>query len=337
MKQKKTVDSDRILLAEELLTVAADYYRRYQGEPVCLKARLDLSQVNEGDRLEAFVPSGLKVNDYSFNSPEAIASSGIINNAEGQSLRWELAKNNAAGFLTLEISLTVLPVQRAQKFNCLVNFLTGSGELVEQRGVEIFVADQSSYLNFLPEIFRANDFTGRFLMLFESFLEPVSAQINSIDNYFDPDLAPAEFLPWLASWIGISWDVPISDERKRVLLRKSLQLFQARGTKEALKEFLEIYTGGKAEITEHKTRNMKLGRQARLGHTIALGKRNLPHTFSVDLAIPSQLASQFRNMPEDRAEALYHQMVVSLINTQKPAHTACDLTLHFTNKAALSH
>jgi len=337
VKQKKTVDSNRILLNEEPLSVAADYYRRYQGEPVSLKARLDLGQVNEGDRLETFIPSGLAVKDYSFNLPEAVPAVGLSKNSEGQILRWELAKDPFARMLLLEISLTVLPVPRAQKHNCLFNLLTGSGELIEQRGVEIFVSDQSKYINFLPEIYRVNDFPGRFLMLFESFLEPVSAQVNAIDNYFDPDLTPAEFLPWLASWIGISWDVPITDERKRVLLRKSLQLFQSRGTKDALKEFLEIYTGGKAEITEHKTRNMKLGKQARLGHTIALGKRNLPHTFSVDLAVPSEVSEQFKNLSPERAEALYRQMVVSLINTQKPAHTACDLSLHFIDEAALSH
>ena len=336
MTQKKAVGNDRILSAQEALSAAADYYRRYQGELVSLKARLDLSQVNEGDRLEAFIPTGLVVNDYEFNAPEAIAVAGLSKNSEGQYLRWELTKESSAQMLMLEISLTVLPVLRDQKFNCLFNFLTSSGEMIEQRGIEILVADQSVYMNFLPEIFRTNDFTGRFLMLFESFLEPISAQVNSIDNYFDPDLTPSEFLPWLASWIGISWDVPITDERKRVLLRKSLQLFQSRGTKDALKEFLEIYTGGKAEITEHKTRNMKLGKQARLGHTIALGKRNLPHTFSVELAVPTQDSTQFKNLPADRSEALYRQMVVSLINTQKPAHTACDLTLNFINEAALS-
>jgi phage tail-like protein len=337
VKQKNTVNGDRIFMVEELLSVAADYYRRYQGEPVNLKARLDLSQVNEGNQLEAFIPNGLAVNDYSFNLPELVTPVGLSKNSEGQSLRWELAKDSTEPLLTLETKLTVLPVQKAENLKCLFNFLTSSGELIEQRGVEIFVSDQSKYINFLPEIYRVNDFTGRFLMLFESFLEPVSAQVNGIENYFDPDLTPPEFLPWLASWIGISWDVPITDERKRVLLRKSLQLFQSRGTKDALKEFLEIYTGGKAEITEHKTRNMKLGKQARLGHTIALGKRNLPHTFSVDLAVPSEVSSQFKNLPPDRAEALYRQMVVSLINTQKPAHTACDLSLHFIDEAALSH
>ena len=337
MKQKKTVESDRIHSAQEVLSAAADYYRRYQGEPVCLKARLDLNQVNEGDRLEAFIPTGLAVNDYLFNLPEAITSAGLSKNPEGQFLRWELTNEPSAEFLTLEIRLTVLPVLREQKFNCLLTLQTSIGELIEQRGVEILVSDQSKYIDLLPEIFRANDFPGRFLMLFESFLEPVSAQIDSIDSYFDPDLTPSEFLPWLASWIGISWDVPISDERKRVLLRKALQLYQSRGTKDALKEFLEIYTGGKAEITEHKTRNMKLGKQARLGHTIALGKRNLPHTFSVDLAVPIQASTQFNNLSADRAEALYRQMVMSLINTQKPAHTACELSLSFINEAPASH
>ena len=311
-----------------------DYYRRYQGETLHLTARLNLSQLSQGDRLEAFIPTGLAVNDYLFNLPDAITSTGLSKNPEGQLLRWELTNEPSTGFLMLEIRLTVLSVLREQKFNCLITYLNGSGEMIEQRGVEILVGNQSKYMDLLPEIFRVNDFPGRFLMLFESFLEPVSAQINSIDSYFDPDLTPSEFLPWLASWIGISWDVPISDERKRVLLRKALQLYQSRGTKDALKEFLEIYTGGKAEITEHKTRNMKLGKHARLGHTIALGKRNLPHTFSVDLAIPAQTSAQFSNLSADRAEALYRQMVVSLINTQKPAHTACDLTLHFNNETA---
>lgn len=334
MKAKNVVESDRVLLVQDALSVAADYYRRYRGEQVRLSAQLDLSQVNEGDCLEAFIPTGLAVNDYQFNAPEAILAATISKNSDGQLLRWELGNESSAQLLMLAIKLTVLPVTREQKFNCLITSLTASGEMIEQHGVEILVAAESAYMQYLPEIYRVNDFTGRFLMLFESFLEPVSAQVNGMDNYFDPDLTPSEFLPWLASWIGTSWDVPITDERKRVLLRKALQLYQARGTKDALKEFLETYTGGKAEITEHKTRNMKLGKQARLGHTIALGKRNLPNTFSVELSVPAQPSAEFKNLAPDRAEALYRQMVESLINTQKPAHTACDLTLHIINEAA---
>jgi len=85
VKEKKTVESGRVLSVQEALSAAADYYRRYQGELVNLKARLDLSHVNEGDRLEAFIPTGLAVNDYQFNAPETIASAGLSKNSEGNS------------------------------------------------------------------------------------------------------------------------------------------------------------------------------------------------------------------------------------------------------------
>ncbi|HEY4720700.1 MAG TPA: FHA domain-containing protein, partial [Anaerolineae bacterium] len=63
--------------------------------------------------------------------------------------------------------------------------------------------DQSSYLKYMPTVYGTSGFIGRFLMIFESILTPVDRQIGNLPYYFDPRMAPPDFLPWLAGWLGL--------------------------------------------------------------------------------------------------------------------------------------
>lgn len=64
----------------------------------------------------------------------------------------------------------------------------------------------SSYLQYLPAIYRDNMFLGRFLCIMESVMKPIEGIIDNIACYFDPYLTPEEFLPWLAGWVGLTQD-----------------------------------------------------------------------------------------------------------------------------------
>ena len=73
----------------------------------------------------------------------------------------------------------------------------------------------SSYLEHLPAVFQQDagkdgvNFIGRFLLAFENILSGLKGSdekgleeiIDRIHTYFDPDLTPSEFLPWLAGWV----------------------------------------------------------------------------------------------------------------------------------------
>jgi phage tail-like protein len=167
---------------------------------------------------------------------------------------------------------------------------------------------------------------GRFLMLFESFLAPLDSQIKGQSDYLDPFLAPVEFIPWLASWTDMKIDEELPPENKRNLLKVSASLLRARGTRKALKEYLEIYTGGKVEIREHFSQNFQLGKDAKLGQDTALGTDNVPQTFTVKLNLPP-LPGELDEDERSMQMLNYERKIRAIIEAEKPIHTGYKLLI----------
>ena len=67
-------------------------------------------------------------------------------------------------------------------------------------------------------------FSGRFLMIFELLLDPIAQMIAQVDQYFSPDTAPASLLPYQLSWFGLLPDERLSLEQQRALLRNALEI-----------------------------------------------------------------------------------------------------------------
>jgi phage tail-like protein len=121
---------------------------------------------------------------------------------------------------------------------------------------------RASSLQYLPAVYREDpvsaDFLSRFLSIFDTMRDQTSFQISWIARYFDPKATPAnrrnqggaDFLSWLASWLGLSlagnWPV----EKRRELVRKAHRVFALRGTPEGLKLQIELYAGVKPRILE---------------------------------------------------------------------------------------
>jgi phage tail-like protein len=112
-----------------------------------------------------------------------------------------------------------------------------------------------SYLRYLPVVYREDPvsaaFLERFLSLFETSFDSLEQEIDQLFKYFDPKLTPKEFLPWLASWINLSLDDEVPEERVRTFIRRAADLYRRKGTPGALVEFLEIYTGKSVGLTEY--------------------------------------------------------------------------------------
>ena len=200
-------------------------------------------------------------------------------------------------------------------------------ESVCRESVRIAVHPSGSYIHHLPEIYQGSDFIGRYLMLFESFWKPINQQINQIDMYFDPDFTPSSFLPWLASWLGVTWDDSLPENRKRKLLQIAVSLYQRRGTKSALEDYLRVYSQGEVEIIEHRSQNFALGQDSKLGSAIALGNQNLPHTFSVNVNVDENEVKRMVFDNPSQNEEMYTQKLEEIIEHQKPAQTAFRLNL----------
>ena len=110
--------------------------------------------------------------------------------------------------------------------------------------------DRSRYLQYLPPIYHADPFVGRFLLAFEGLLAPIELTVGNFDLYLDPRTAPAFFLDQLAGWVGLTLDEKWPLEKRRAVLAKAAELYRRRGTRWSLARHLEIYTGITPEISE---------------------------------------------------------------------------------------
>jgi phage tail-like protein len=125
-----------------------------------------------------------------------------------------------------------------------------SGEPVPNTPPPGVPADRSTYLKYLPAVYSADEFLGRFLLIFEHVLSPIERTVANIPYYFDARIAPPEMLTWLASWLGLVLDERWPEAQRRALIRSAVELYQWRGTRRGLAEFLRLYTGFTPEIVE---------------------------------------------------------------------------------------
>ncbi|MDY6892468.1 MAG: phage tail protein [Chloroflexota bacterium] len=174
---------------------------------------------------------------------------------------------------------------------------------------------QSSYLEYLPALFRSDEFLGRFLLIFESILKPIENTVDNMASYFDPLLTPQDLLPWLASWIELVLDPSWPEQRRRELIKSAAELYLWQGTKRGMVEYLRIYTGTLPEVTEH-IEGMRLGSEARLGISTKIGSAGGGNHFTVTIDLNDDTTIDI-------------EKIVSIIEAQKPAHTI--YTLHVNN------
>lgn len=187
----------------------------------------------------------------------------------------------------------------------------------------------STYLQYLPAIFRQGDFLGKFLLAFEATLSGVDLNpadvpagfvpneglalpkeihdevqastkkklvgleqiLDRIDLFFDPQQAPEDFLPWLAQWVATSLREDWDLQTKRDFLTNILSLYQKRGTRAGIEDVLRL-SGELAYIDE------------------PAGKP-WPHYFEVILFSPQDPTELARRIRRVRA----------IVDREKPIHT----------------
>ncbi len=147
----------------------------------------------------------------------------------------------------------------------------------------------STFLRYLPDIFQENDFLKRFLHIFEYIWEPLEQRQDLIAMYFDPRTCPASFLPWLASWLGLSFHEHWPEARHRHLLAQAMELYSWRGTNYGLKRMIEVCTGLTPVITESPSQ---------------------PFVFTIRITLP----------PGSSDETFDRDLIEELIQAHKPAH-----------------
>jgi len=113
---------------------------------------------------------------------------------------------------------------------------------------------RSTSLDYLPAVYRENpeaeDFTERFLSLFDSLMEDLDSAIERAPALLDVGGVPDEVLPWLAGFFDITLGRDWSPEQRRAVLREVPRLYRLRGTVEGLKRAVELVFGVTPEIQE---------------------------------------------------------------------------------------
>lgn len=94
-------------------------------------------------------------------------------------------------------------------------------------------------LEFLPAVYRdspeAEDFTERFLSLFDAGIEDLDRAIERYPALLDASGVPDEILPWLGSFLDIAIDPSWGANRLRTILQAVPQLYSRRSTLDGIK------------------------------------------------------------------------------------------------------
>jgi len=173
--------------------------------------------------------------------------------------------------------------------------------------------NESRYLDYLPGLYRDDEFMGQYLNIFEDIMGPLENTIDNLAMYFDPLLTPEAFVSWLASWLNLVPDPTWTMKKWRELVKSAAILHRLRGTKRGLSEHLRIYTGIVPEISEH-IQGMSLDSETKLGINTKLGSPGTGNHFTVTLEL-------------DGNNEVDIDTVRSIIDSQKPAHTGYTLQI----------
>jgi phage tail-like protein len=141
------------------------------------------------------------------------------------------------------------------------------------------------------------------LQAMEALHEPSEQLLDRLDLHFDPRRAPASFVPFLARWVDIDYEVTTGLGRLRELTACAVALSKMRGTGRGLVEFLRAATGVAG--------------------------------FEVDEAVPGPSGEIRQCHILVRAPAAtkgHEEMIRSIVEREKPAHVTWELA--FTDAGA---
>jgi phage tail-like protein len=197
------------------------------------------------------------------------------------------------------------------------------GQMVyEGTEVTIWIA-RRGYLENLPAIYRRSDAVGRNLVrdmcfLFEHMFDSVEVNLTDGWRFYDPHVAPIEFLDWLANWSAFTLDLDWPEPQKRALIKRAVDLYRIRGTRRGLSLFLKLFTGHEPDIEENTWpfKGFRVESEgAEEGARISLDSVILP---------PVDLAHCFVVTMPIKFDTVTPELIIRIhriIQMEKPAHT----------------
>jgi phage tail-like protein len=131
--------------------------------------------------------------------------------------------------------------------------LRGTGTTTPHvRAVRVSFARQSS-LEYLPGVYAegpGGQFLDRFCSIFDREQARIDTILDDLPAYVDPRSAPAQpidggtdFLSWLGSWVGVTFEGAWSEARRREIVARAVTLYGRRGTLDGVRDAVRVVAG----------------------------------------------------------------------------------------------
>lgn len=114
------------------------------------------------------------------------------------------------------------------------------------------------YLDYLPITYRRNDepsvggegFLARYLKQMRGEFGIIEEALDAMPRASDPVHTDGTNLSWLANWLALELPQIRTDDERRALIARAVQVFARRGTPQSIAEFVELHTGIRPIIVE---------------------------------------------------------------------------------------
>ena len=223
---------------------------------------------------------------------------------------------------------------------------------------------RESYLQHLPAVFSADDesrhFLERYLSIVQTEWDAIEQELETISRYFDPRAVPGgQPMRYLAAWLGLPLEGRWDDEQNRKLLADAPARYPKRGTLDGFRQHVATYlcnmTGISAEkllgfpriVEGFRERNQRmmvgestLGAGVPLWSKSYVGRLHLNAGARLDEGRLVSTGDPRRDVFHEYAHRFRvlipvnwirgeedEEMLRRAIESEKPAHTKCDLTL----------
>lgn len=122
------------------------------------------------------------------------------------------------------------------------------GQVPFERGTVAGLTPARTLYDQLPSVLAEDDFCVRLCEALDEVVAPIYSVLDCLPAYLDAQLAPVDFLDWIAGWVGLQVDEHWPTERRRLLVSAAVRLYASRGTAAGLGEHVELYTGAAPEV-----------------------------------------------------------------------------------------
>ncbi len=140
-------------------------------------------------------------------------------------------------------------VQRTGRYLWLAFELTSAGaQAPSVRRLRLWMAGDHM-VDYLPAIYQSQDFTRRFLSIFDSMYADMERAIDGMPGRIDYQRAQGEMLRYLAAWMCVDWEEDPDLLRQRI--RSALADHESLYTVEGVRRSVRRLTGREPILVEH--------------------------------------------------------------------------------------